>query len=66
MDSTKYCDSCSWRKNTKETNCSKEQLKLFLNNVALQSINITIPEKCSCCHYMFEYKCRSEKCTIEE
>ena len=52
--------------NENETNCSKEQLKLFLNNVALQSTNITLPEKCSCCPYMFEYKCRSEKCINEE
>lgn len=33
---------------------------------AEQLINTKIPEKCSCCPHMFEYKCRADKCPYEE
>lgn len=41
---------------------TKVKIEQLLNSLASQTTNITLPEKCMYCPYMFEYKCRADKC----
>ena len=27
-----------------------------------EQLNVSIPGKCACCPYMFDYKCRADEC----